>query len=78
MSLLVHVIFSSYLSPRKRLGSSRRARTDHAFGFFFVEDIASSHGPNRLENGESLLLLSSSSSISNGFKNNRLGKSNKL
>ena len=70
---------SSYLSPRKRLGSSLRERTDHALGFFFVDDIASSHGPNRFENGEPLLLLSSpSSSISSGFKNNRRGKSNKL
>jgi hypothetical protein len=68
---------SSYLSPRKRLGSSLRARTDHALGFFFVDDVASSHAANRLENGESLL-LSGISSISNGFKNNRLGKSNKL
>ena len=71
-----------YLSPRKRFGSSRRARTDHAFGFFFVDDVTSSHGANRFENGEILCLLlilsSSSSSISSGFKNNRRGKSNKL
>ena len=69
---------SSYLSPRKRLGSSLRERTDHALGFFFVDDTASSHEPNRFENGELLLLSSPSSSISNGFKNNRRGKSNKL
>jgi len=49
------IISSSYLSPRKRFGSSRRARTDHAFGFFFVDDVASSHGPNRLENGDESL-----------------------
>jgi hypothetical protein len=44
--------FHFYLSPRKRFGSSRLARTDHAFGFFFVDDIASSHGANRFEKGE--------------------------
>ncbi len=74
----MYTMLCSYLSPRNRFGSSLRARTDHALGFFFVDDVASSHGPNRLENDESSLLLSISSSIFNGFKNNRLGKSNKL
>ena len=67
----------SYLSPRRRFGSSRRARTDQALGFFFfVDDAASSNGPNRLLT--SVCLSVSSSSMLNVFKNNRRGNSNKL
>lgn len=66
----------SYRSPRKRFGSSRRARTDQALGFFFVDDAASSNGPNRLLT--TVCLSVSSSSMLNVFKNNRRGNSNKL
>ena len=69
---------SKYRSPRKRLGSSRRARTDQALDFFFADDGASSSNEPIRFDSRVFFVAVSSSSISNGLRNNRRGKSNKL